>query len=285
MFLNRKKNLMAGAHRRILPVALVFLICAGFSALVHAAARSVEGLEFDSVVVWGSVEVEITQGEAMHLRVRGSSDDLDAEPFFVSDGALYLGRSASGQRLDSHLKYKLTAVDLNKISLKGSGDIYIKPLRAESLIVSVEGSGDIKLHKVTSTELEMIVAGSGSIKLAKAEVSGQIEVEVSGSGTVELGAITAERLVVGLNGSGDVLVAKDSQVTELKVNVVGSGDVEFGRLKASEVDINIMGSGDAEVWAEKDLSVSIMGSGDVAYRGDPNIRTTVLGSGDVERLD
>ena len=183
MLLKRKKNILTGADRSMLPVALVFLICAGFSALVHAATRSVEGLEFDSVVVWGSVDVEVTQGDAMHLRVRGSSDDLDAEPFYVSDGVLFLGRSASGERLDSNLKFKLVAVDLHEISLKGSGEIYVKPLRAESLTVSVEGSGDINLHEVTGTELEMIVAGSGSIQLAEAEV-GEIEVDVSGSGAV-----------------------------------------------------------------------------------------------------
>lgn len=284
MFLNRKKNFLTGANRVILPVALVFLVCASFSAFVHAATRSVEGLEFDSVVVWGSAEVEITQGEAMHLRVRGSSEDLDEEPFFVSDNVLYLGRTASGHRLDSHLKFKLMAIDLEKIALKGSGEIFVKPLQAESLLVSVEGSGDINLHKVTGGELEMVVAGSGSIQLAKAEAR-EIEAEISGSGTVDFGAIKVDRLVVSLNGSGDVLAAKDGQVTDLKVKVVGSGDVEFGRLQASEVDVNIMGSGDVEVWAEKDLSVSIMGSGDVAYRGDPELRTTVLGSGDVERLD
>lgn len=284
MLLKRKKNFLAGADRRILPLALVFLLCAGFSAFVHSATQSVEGLEFESVVVWGSAEAEITQGDATQLRVRGSSDDLDAEPFFVSDKVLYLGRSASGVRLDSHLRFKLTAVDLKKISLKGSGEIYVKPLQADSLVISVEGSGDINLHKVTVGELELIVAGSGSIQLAEAEAK-EIEMEVSGSGTMELGTIKADSLETSLNGSGDVLLAKKGQVTELTVSVVGSGDVEFGELRASEVDVNIMGSGDAEVWAETALSVSIMGSGDVAYRGDPELRTTVLGSGDVYRLD
>jgi hypothetical protein len=284
MFLNRKKNFLTGARQGVLPVALVFLVCAGFSALVHAATRSVEGLEFDSVVVWGSVEVEITQGEKMHLRVRGSSADMDMEPFFVSDNVLYLGRSADGHRLDSHLKFKLMAVDLREIALKGSGEIFVKHLQAESLRISVEGSGDLYMHGVTGEVLEMVVAGSGSIQLAEAEAS-EIEVEVSGSGTVDLGAIKADRLVASLNGSGDVLVAKEGKVNELEVNVVGSGDVEFAKLSASEVDVNIMGSGDAEVWARSVLSVSIMGSGDVAYRGDPELSTTVLGSGDIERLD
>jgi hypothetical protein len=284
MFLKRKRNFLSGADRRILPLALVFLLCAGFSAFVHSATRSVEGLEFDSVEVWGSAEVEITQGEEMHLRVRGSSSDLDKEPFFVSDNVLYLGRSMSGQRLDSHLKYKLTAVELREIALKGSGEIYVKPLQSESLRVLLEGSGDINLHKVTGTELEMVLAGSGSIQLAEAEVE-EIDLEISGSGTVDLGTIKADRMTTSLNGSGDVSAAKDGQLNDLKVHVVGSGDVEFARLRASEVDVNIMGSGDVEVWAESALSVSIMGSGDVAYRGDPKLRTTVLGSGDVERLD
>ena len=284
MLLNRKKYFLAGADRRILPAALIFLALATFSALVHAATRAVEGLEFDAVVVWGSVEVEIAQGDEMHLRMRGSEDDLDAAPFHVRDGVLHLGRTLGNQRLDNNVKFILKAKDLHKIALKGSGEIFVKPLEVESLEISVEGSGEIMLFKVTTGELELMVAGSGSIHIAEVEAT-DMEVDVSGSGTVEFGSLKADKLEANLNGSGDVLATKDGAVNKLQVNVVGSGDVELARIRAADVSVNIMGSGDTEVWAENSLSVSVMGSGDVGYLGDPELSSTILGSGDVERLD
>ena len=283
MLINRKKRLLAGKDRKRFAVAVAFLLAAGFTALVNAAERKVEGLDFKEVVVWGDTEVKIFQGDQRGLRMRGGSRDLDKTPFFIDDDVLYLGHTEHGEKADD-VRFKLAVTDLERLTLKGSGEVWVKPLKLGDLKVTLEGSGDMYLHGIEGDSLSVNVAGSGSVALAEADVA-ELDLVISGSGTMELGAIKANQMTASLNGSGDILASKDGKVTELAAHVVGSGDVELHKIRAEEVEVNVMGSGDATVWAAKKLNVSIMGSGDVAYKGDPQKETNVFGSGDIEQLD
>jgi len=284
MKLSRKKVLVAGTDSARLIVAVIFLVLAGFTALAHGAERSVEGLDYDSITVWGGTEVEITQVGATGLTMRGDADDLDKVPFYIRGDTLYLGRSEAGSRLGA-VKFRVSVADLRELAVKGSGEVYVKPLDVKELELSVEGSGDIYLHKLTvARDLDMKVAGSGNIWLAEITAA-EVSIEVSGSGGVEFGELKSQSLDIALNGSGDVKATRDGETDDVDLAVVGSGDVDISRVRAGAVDVAIMGSGDASVWAERELDTSIMGSGDVSYRGDPQTRSSILGSGNMERLD
>jgi hypothetical protein len=283
MLSNSKRKLFPGNGHHGLAVALLFLLAAGFTAVANAGTRAVEGLEFDRVVLWGNGELEISQADVNHLRVKGKDKDLDREPFYVKGDTLYLGRIDGGLQL-GNLQFKLSAKKLRGLTLKGSGEIFVKPLTVENLSVELEGSGDINLFAVSGDELSLEMAGSGGIRLAKATVK-ELEVVVAGSGSVEIGAVQADSVTASVNGSGDIVAAEEGAALEVTINVVGSGEVELEQIRAPIVEVNIMGSGDTAVWAEKELNVSIMGSGDVAYHGDPKVSSNMLGSGDVEKLD
>jgi hypothetical protein len=283
MFDRRRKQLLEGRIEIRMLVAVAFLLCASFSAIVHAATRSVEGLEFDTVVIWGSVEVEIRQRDRTELRYRGDSDDLEPEPFRLEDGSLHLGRNRSGERV-KRVRYKLTVTDLRQLSLQGSGEVYIKPLTVEHLDISLPGSGEIKLYDVNVGNLTLRNVGSGEI-LAASVVSENLEVVLSGSGDIDLGEVRSDTVEVNLNGSGDISVDDDGETRKLKVNLVGSGDIDLAELRAADVLVNIIGSGDASVWADESLNVSILGSGDVDHRGNAEPDVSVLGSGEVVRRD
>lgn len=284
MFIHRKRSLVSGRPSAGLLVALLFLVCASFSALVNAGTRLVEGLEFDSVVLYGSGKLEISQDDVTLLRVKGKSKDLDREPFYIRGDTLYVGTTQDHYSNLGSLKFKLTVPTLKEITLKGSGEIYVKPLQVDELHVELAGSGDINLFKVDATVLKIELAGSGGVRLAEVNAR-EVELVVAGSGTIDLGKIHTDTLRAIINGSGDIKGTEQGEAREVRVEVVGSGDVELEDVRADEVDVNIMGSGDVTVWAEKELNVSVMGSGDVSYHGDPDVRTTVLGSGDVEELD
>jgi hypothetical protein len=284
MFLNRKRNLLSGRRTTGLTVAILFLVCASFSAVLNAASRTIEGLEFDSVVVFGSAELQIIQEDTTVLRAKGSNKDLDREPFYVKGDTLYLGSSRKHGHDFGSLLFKLSVPNLKEITLKGSGEIYVKPLQVDELDVELAGSGDINLFKVETGVLNVALAGSGGVRLAEV-IAHEVELVVAGSGTIDLGEIQTEILRAIINGSGDINGAKKGQAREVTIEVVGSGDVELEQVRAEVVDVNIMGSGDVIIWADKELDISVMGSGDVSYHGDPEISTTVLGSGDVEELD
>jgi hypothetical protein len=283
MLINRKKILLAGNDNMRLVVALVFVICASFTALVHGATRSVENLDIDTVVLRGSSELKISFEDDNKLRVQGKENELDKQPFYVRGKTLYLGYSENGKHA-RNVKYKLSVETLHRIELQGSGTIWVDPVIADELKVALEGSGDIRLHSVEADRLKVFVAGSGNVQLAKADTK-ELSVELAGSGDIDLGDITTDEMNVDMSGSGDIVASGSGTANDLDIGLAGSGDVDLEVIEAKRADVGIAGSGDVSVWAVEDLNASIIGSGDVSYRGDPDVDSSVMGSGDVERAD
>lgn len=285
MLRKRRQGLIHGGGAR-LGIALAFLACAGLSALAHADTRSVEGFDIDRVVLRGSDELKILFSGENRLLVKGDSEDLDKEPFFVRGSTLKLGYTSSGRKV-RNVKYLLEVEDLDQIILQGSGDVWVEPMETDRVSVNVDGSGVMRLHSVVASELEVAVSGSGTIQLASSEVD-ELEVELAGSGDIDLGRITASRMNVDMAGSGDVIgtaESEDGMVDDLDVSIAGSGDVDLANLPAIRVDVDILGSGDVRVWAVEFLDANILGSGDVHYRGEPRVDRSTLGSGEVTPID
>jgi hypothetical protein len=282
-----KGRFLAGSSTTRFTIAIVFLAFAGVSALVHADTRSVEGFDIDRVILRGSDELKISFGDANRLLVRGDTEDLDREPFYVRGRTLMLGYTDRGRKVRG-VKYLLEVERLEHIEVEGSGEIWVEPVDTDELRVAVEGSGTIRLHSVKADELELSLAGSGNIQLAES-YSRELDVDMAGSGDIDLGNISATRMNVNLSGSGDIIGTAESEegmVEELDISLAGSGDIDLSNLRARRVDIGIAGSGDVMVWAEEVIDVGIIGSGDVVYRGDPgDIDTSTMGSGSVERMN
>jgi hypothetical protein len=276
----RGKSIMSRGNSRVLVYSALFLLCAMLVSLSSRADWQVEGLEFSRVLIMGSADVEISQGDVSELLVRGSESDLDVQPFFVDGDTLVLGRSKKRHHDFSGLKFKLVVTDLEHLQVSGSGEVYVKPLTVEDFYVSVEGSGEVKLYGVRGRDLTIMVSGSGEAQAVDL-VGVDVQFVVSGSGELFVGKLKATTLETSISGSGDVSVQKKGEVNELKINIAGSGDVDLEDLAAESVRVNIAGSGTASVRASKQLDVNIMGSGDVYYHGSPDISQSILGSGDV----
>jgi hypothetical protein len=251
---------------------------------LHAQeTQRVEGLEFGPVLVYGDVEVKISQGAETELLIRGSAEDLAKQPFLVEDGSLVLGYSRGNKHADFRgVKFLLTTPSLSHLELKGSGDVYVTPRETGDLMVSVTGSGRVRLFEIKGQDLTLQMSGSGAIQAA--ELTGHdLVVMLAGSGDIQLGQLAVESAELTVRGSGDITLAQDSSTTDLELNIVGSGDVDVRSLDSQRAEVNIVGSGDARIGAVAELEVNILGSGDVGYRGDPKIEQTVLGSGDLRK--
>ncbi len=70
----------------------LWLLC-GVGA--QAETLHVKDLDVNEVRVFGSVEVEISQGDERELFVRGPQKALEKEPFYVRGNTLFLGDSAN----------------------------------------------------------------------------------------------------------------------------------------------------------------------------------------------
>jgi len=282
-----KRRRLLVSPKGILPVAALFLLAALLLALPRLAlaadVQRVEGLDVDEVVVHGSIEVEITQGDSAELLLRGRASELEPPPFHVRGRTLVLGLAADASRSKvNDVQYKLTLPTLTRLQLLGSGDVCLRPFATPALSVGVDGSGDVRLYDLDTYSARFDMRGSGEIQAAKVQ-AGSVRLTLTGSGDIHLGQVLTGSLQAVVNGSGDVSSGADSRSDTIEISIVGSGDVNFAGLDGDQAEINVVGSGDARVGEVQRLAATILGSGDIHYRGDPDIDQTIFGSGRLQR--
>lgn len=252
--------------------------------------RRVEGLDFDEIVVLGSAEVEISQGDELSLQLRGPAKYLDSEPFYVKRDTLVLGARKRDGKKDSRLRFRIVMPDLRELNVNGPGKVYIKPFGFDTStrsapLLAVDGSGEINAFELTGQALEVRVEGSGDFRAVSIEVT-ELEAVVAGSGNLFVETLKAESGEFVVTGSGDLRVTEGGYVETLEVNVVGSGDIRMREVASHRAETNIVGSGSASIGeVSEQLNASILGSGDVVYGGTPSVESVELGSGEVRRRD
>lgn len=252
-------------------------------AVANADVIRVDDLEFSRVQLIGSNELQITQGDSNTLKIRGDSDDLTSPPFVVQGDMLRLGITAQGDSV-SDVKFKLSTRGVTQIMLQGSGDVFVKPLSAEDLLVSVDGSGQVRMFEVKAGKLELQVLGSGGVQAVRLG-AGTVRLNVQGSGDIQVGSIEADSIKAQIAGSGDIVVQDEGAARILEIAMMGSGDIEMKDIATKVAKVTILGSGDAEVRVAESLEVEILGSGDLLYYGTPETSTSVMGSGEITQQD
>jgi len=251
-----------------------------------AEMRSVDGLEFRSVVLVGAGEVEISQGDGYELQLRGDPSDLDRAPFYTSGDDLVLGKTRFSPKSFAGVQFRVVMPTVDEVRVAGSGTAYVREFTLESEArFIVDGSGDIRLFGVEAPAVTLRVKGSGDLRAVRVAAD-RIAANVSGSGDMYIGSVTAEVGEFVVTGSGDLEVTDGGFVRDLEVNVVGSGDARLDDVSSEEAEINIVGSGTAVVGeCAATLEAVVLGSGDARYRGTPEVETTTLGSGDIRPQD
>jgi len=285
-----KPERLSAVTDSILPTTALLLLAALLLALPRLAlaadsaeVRRVDGLDVDQVIVHGSSQVEITQGDSPELLVRAAASKLEPPPFHVRGRTLVMGLPAGvNPATVPGVKYKLTLPTLARVELLGSGEVFVRAFATPDMSVLVDGSGDVRLYGLDADRASFEMRGSGEIQVARVQAA-SLRLSLTGSGDIHLGQVLAESMQTVINGSGDLSSGVDSHSEITGINIVGSGDVNFATLDSDQVQITIVGSGDASVGETRSLAATILGSGDIYYRGDPAIDQTIFGSGRLQR--
>lgn len=274
------------ATQGVLPVCIAFFCSALLISIPSFAAqdpdqvvRRVDGFEANRVLVYGAAEVQISQGDTVELLLQGPQAELQDEPFLIQGDTLVLGRRADGSAPTvPGIRYRLTLPDLAYLHLRGSGDVYVRPLKAQDIEVVIDGSGDVRLFDVEAGQIILNVRGSGDIRAAKVRAE-RLELRLAGSGDIQLGTINANSLVAAIKGSGDIGSGEPGFSESLAINIVGSADVNLTSVDSAAASINIVGSGTARIGLSESLSVNIIGAGNIHYRGEPERNSFIIGAG------
>lgn len=195
---------------------------------------------FDGIALGLPGHLELRSGAAEGVTVE-TDDNLQPLIETVVDGGMLRIRPTR-RNLDLRtktLRIVVTARQVERLSLGGSGTIDADALRGRALRIELGGSGKVRVRSMEGDTLSVSVGGSGDLQADGGKV-GEVSVSIGGSGDVDLGRVEAERASVSIGGSGDVtLWARNA----LSMSIAGSGDVHYygdPKLRRS-----IAGSGDA----------------------------------------
>jgi hypothetical protein len=183
----------------------------------------------DSLVVDFGGDVEYVQGETAGVTVTGAENLVDRVEITqgrirLKDGEdqVYLSWDDGGLRGWSprdDLRIVVTAPDVTRFRLNGSGYIGIRAYDHDQMDLGISGSGEIEAEGRTRA-LTLDISGSGEVDLEALELA-DADVTVSGSGEARLGP--TGRAAVAISGSGDVTLTRRPESLDSRVS--GSGDI------------------------------------------------------------
>jgi hypothetical protein len=270
----------------ILLVALLLSGC-GFQLVTGSGRmatenRSVSG--YDSIVLAGIGNIYLTQGETESVRIEAEDNLI---PYFETSVVgttlkigikdQYMGISL---RPTQPVKFYVTAINIQAVTLAGSGNIFSGDIQTASCRISLLGSGDMSTDSLTATGLDINLGGSGNISLGSVSAN-DVNAAIAGSGDIRIDTLTAKTLSSKTAGSGNITVS--GKVSSQTAEILGSGDYRAANLQSETVSLRVAGSGNSQVSASQTLNVTVLGSGDVVYSGSPQVSATIAGSGNVKQ--
>jgi Putative auto-transporter adhesin, head GIN domain len=193
------------------------------SGVVKTEARQVSG--YTGIGLSLPAIVTIRQGSKEGLTIEADDNFLPLIETVVERGSLKIRtteKNISFKGKSATLKIIVDVINIDHLSIAGSGDIVADTLKADKLKAAVAGSGDMKLNSLTVNQLKISIAGSGDF--ASAGNANEVEISIAGSGDVKADRLKAKTAKISIAGSGDIaLWATDT----LKVSIAGSGDVRY----------------------------------------------------------
>ncbi len=228
----------------------------------HIVSQSLAVAGFDRVTLEGSGDVYIEQGQTESLSVEADDNIIPLLEAKVSARELIL-RIKPGYDVapSQSITYHVTVKDLRGLTIVGSGDFFVGPIKSGDLAIAIPGSGNMDIESLTGDRLSIDLRGSGNATLHHVDI---------------------DRLDASVAGSGDVSLA--GKANTQKLTVAGSVNYLAGELETDIASISAAGSADVTIWVNDQLDVTEAGSANVHYYGEPGIRGSGVGSGDLISL-
>lgn len=206
------------------------------SGVIKKQSRELAHFTGVSLSLAANLELRIGNTESVVIE---TDDNLLAQiETVIENGTLKIRPVKRNMNLSSRtMKIVVTAKEIDRIALGGSGSIESDALKAPKLSIDLGGSGSINIKALDAESVAVSLGGSGNLKTGGGTAA-SVSVSIGGSGDVDLGQLKAREASVSLAGSGAATVWPS---TALSVTIAGSGDVNYyGDPKVSR---SVVGSG------------------------------------------
>jgi len=192
--------------------------------------------DFHKVHLSGVGNLIITQGEEESLTVEADDNIIPLINTDVFGERLTIGFKRGYNFIPSaKIKFYLTVVDLDEISLSGAGDIDCDDFNTDRLEFDISGVGDIDFN-INAERVETTSSGAGDITLS-GKVDSQ-EIDIGGVGKYDAEELESRECSISLSGAGSATVNVSE---ELDVSISGVGNVNYAGSPHVEQDISGLG--------------------------------------------
>jgi len=200
---------------------------------------------FSEIEFSGIGEINVTLGEEESLTVSAEDNLLPyLETYTRGDKLVIEVQDGVNITPTETIRFDITVVSLNAISVSGLGDVSLPELEADRFSVSISGAGDVEIASLDAERLTAEMSGLGDLSVNGGTVTSQ-EINISGAGKY-----SAPQL--------------DSSTAEVSVSGVGSATV-----RASEtLDVSISGTGGVDYYGSPQVKSDISGIGDLDHLDD-----------------
>ena len=178
--------------------------------------REVES--FSRIESSGAADIYVTVGEKLSVKITFDDNLVELIETKTRGKTLKIGceenyRSRHACRID------ITVPELERVYLRGSGDVLVERLDAEYFEFKLAGSGSLVAEGSTD-ELELRLSGSGDID-TRDLIAKEAYATLSGSGDIKIHA--EESFDGSLSGSGDIAIYGNP--SDYSRSVSGSGSI------------------------------------------------------------
>lgn len=182
------------------------------------------------------------------LSVRAGIDEritVDADPRvldkieIVQRGPLLVLSSKGSFSVSKPIKISLTVKTLQHLRSTSSGMTTIDGLAGDDLAIEAAGSGDVAMRAMKYERVLLDLPGSGTLSITGSGRS--VRARLNGSGVIDASGFTARNVQASLDGSGDIQVNATESLT---AGIGGAGRIGYvGRPRVSQ---SISGAGSVE---------------------------------------
>ena len=213
------------------------------SGNVQTESREIH--DFDRVIVSGTSELSITQGETESLTVTADNNLMRYIETDVRDGTLYI-RNKEGISPSQPIQFKLTVKEVVVLDISG--------------IVNAE-TGDI-----ATKQLDIFVSGTSTLQMGSLDTQ-KLTVHLNGSTKVELtgpGETVEQRIL--MNGS-NTYYAPELRIQSVDINTSGSNSATVWATEFLNIDTS--GMGNVDYYGNPQVTQSGSGNTNINGLGNP----------------
>jgi hypothetical protein len=242
----RRKSLIGRTIRIVFILALISILtifavsCKWTVGFVRGSGNVVteerDVSNFHKIHLSGIGNLIITQGEEESLTIEADDNIIAIIEAEVSGNELNIGfKRGYAFTPSATIKFYLTVVDLDEISLSGAGNIDCEGFETEVLQFDVSGAGDLDFD-LDAERVEVVVSGAGNIILS-GKVDSQ-EIEIDGAGKYDGEDLESRECAITVSGAGSATV-NVSELLDVEIN--GVGNVYYSGSPSVTQDISGLG--------------------------------------------